>query len=168
MKRYLLLLSLAFSSFAYCQTQPHANQDTTPWFVDSVRTTAVSVAYIKPEDIKEIYLSEDFVDKATNRRGAIFVTTKNPKAYNLIGLEEIKKTHGINVSGAAIYMVDDQFIKDTQNFKLPASEVHHIFITKGNEFDNLKNELPGLSIVKIITNKNLPESKGLMIRGKAN
>lgn len=165
MKLYLLFLFLTVSSFAYSQNYPHANQKAAASFIDSVRVSSISINYIKPDDIKDVFISKDFIDKATNVHGAIYITTKNPKAHNLIGLEEIKKMQGVKIVGTAIYMVDNQFIKDTQYFKLPSSAIHHITITKGDEFDNLKNELPNFSIVKIITNNNVPESKGMMIRG---
>ena len=167
MKNYLLLFLLAITSLAYGQSTLIHKPDhkSGAYFIDSIRVNALTMNYINPNDIKDVYLSQNFFDKETNLRGALYITTNNVKAYNLINLDEIKKARGIAVTGAAIYMVDNQFIKDTQYFKLPSSCIHHITVTKGTEFDSLKSDLPNLSIVNIITKDNVPKSKGLMIRG---
>jgi len=168
MKYYLLSLLLSTSALGFAQTTPiHQHPDQSVIFVDSVRVTSLTMQYVKPDDIKDVYVAKDFIDKTTNLRGAVFITTKNPKDYHFINLDEIKKTQGIALSTKVIYMVDNQFIKNTEYFKLPSSSVHSIVVTKTSEFDNLKNDSPNLSIVKIITKDHAPKTNGVMIRGTA-
>jgi len=169
MKYYLFLFSLVVSSFAYGQStliyQPLAQKSKPAYFIDSVRVASAPLNYLKPDDIKDVYVSKDFIDKDNHVYGAIYITTKTPNVYRFIGLNEIKKIYGVETTGVTIYMVDQDFIQETQHFKLPYDFIYKVEIIKGAEFDNLKQDLPNLSIVKIITKPNAPKSTGLMIRG---
>lgn len=165
MKPYIFLFLLFVTSIAYGQSTSVNQHRKAAYFIDSIRVSSASMGSILPENIKDVNVSKDFVDKENNVYGAIYITTKNPNTYNFIGLDAIKKAYQIVTSGLTIYMVDKEFIQDTQYFKLPSSLIYSVNIIKGSEFDNLKNDFPNLSIVKITTKANAPKSGELIIRG---
>ena len=165
MRKLIFLFLLSITSFSYGQSIPIPKHSEAAYFIDSVRVSPTFMEYIKPDNINTIFISKDFVDKENNVYGAIYITTKTPKAYNFIGLEEIKKAYGIVAPSLTIYMVDKEFIQDTQYFKFPSSFISNVILIKGTTFDNLKNDFPNLSIVKIITTNNTPKPSGIRIRG---
>lgn len=165
MKRYIFLFLLSVTSFAYGQSMPAHHSRPVAIFIDSVRVSSTYMQYIQPDSIKDVFVTKDFVDKANNVYGALYITTKNPKAYNFIGLDAIKKVYGIVAPGLTIYMVNKELVQDTQYFKLDSSSIAKVEVIKGSEFDNLKSDFPNLYIVKIITKSNTPKSTEIMIRG---
>ena len=167
MKFYIFLFLLSITSFSYGQSVPIHPHREVAYFVDSVRVSATFMEYIKPDSIIDVVVSKDFVDKENNVFGAIYIATKTPKAYKFIGLEEIKKVYGIVAPSLTIYMLDKEFIQDTQYFNFPSSWIFNVILIKGAAFDNLKNSFPDFSIVKIITKSNAPKPSGIMIRGAA-
>ena len=167
MKRCIFLFLLFIASIAYGQSTPVHQHRQAAYFIDSIRVGSVCMQYILPDSIKALSVSKDFMDKENNVYEAIYITTKTPKAYNFIGLDAIKKTYGIVAPGVTIYMVDKEFIQDTQYFKLPSSFISRVEIIKGADFDNLKNDFPNLSIVNIVTRSNVPKPSSIMIRGAA-
>ena len=66
-----------------------------------------------------------------------------------------------------IFMLDNEFLKDTASFKIDSSYVLKVEITTASEINYLKNTVPDLTILKIITRtkENLNKYDRIRIRG---
>jgi hypothetical protein len=164
MKKCVFLFLLAIGSFAYGQSQ-HTNKSA--YFLDGVNFGKHAPLFSQ-DLINSVDISNKFVDKANNLYGAIYITTKTPSNFNFLGVNDIQRAYKIAANGPIIYMLNKDFIKETEHFKIDSAYVYKVEVIKGSEFDYLKNSIPNLSIVKIYTNtkENWP-SKEMRIRGTA-
>ncbi len=152
------------TSFVHGQSTPAAKP---AYFIDGINYGA-NIPQFNPELIQTLTISKEFVDKANNFNGAINITTKTPNKFNFLSVNDIIKANKVEPNGPILYMLNKEFIKETQQFKIDAAFVYKVDIMKGAEFDNLKSSVPNLCIVKIYTNtkENWPSSE-LRIRGSA-
>ncbi len=164
MKIWSFLFLLSLTSFAYGQSNP--NRKAT-YFVDGIKFGTHS-PYFNQELIQSVNVSTEFVDKANNLYGAIYITTKTPNKFNFLNVNDIQSAYKIATNGPIIYMLNKDFIKETDHFKIDSAYIYRVEVLKGSEFDNLKNSIPNLSVVKIYTNtkENWPSSE-VRIRGAA-
>jgi hypothetical protein len=160
MRPIVFLFLLSLTSFAYGQSSKPA------YFIDSVKVGPY-LANFSPQKIESIYVSKEFVDTTNNLSGAIYITTKKPNNFNFLGVNDIKKAYKIEANGPTIYMLDKEFIIDTQHFKIDSSFIYKVDVIKGVEFQDLKNDLPNLTIVKIYTDTKDNRPSGIIIRGKS-
>lgn len=167
MRSFVLLLLLSVTSFAYGQNLPvlpnHTHSKNPAVFLDSVQVSSMIMGFIKPEEIVDISVNKDYVDHANNLTGAIYITSKNQKSYNFIDIEGIKKLYKIETADPILYMLENEFIQDTKFFTLPSLWIYNVIVLKGSSFDTLKDNLPNLTIVKILTTKE--HKAGIFIRG---
>ena len=63
----------------------------------------------------------------------------------------------------SLFILDNEIIKDTANFKIDSSYIANIEIIKASEIEYLPYNLPSLSILKILSgkNENIIRIKGL-------
>ena len=164
MKKCILLFLFAITSFAYGQSK---HDRKSAYFLDGVNFGTFAPLF-NPEMIQSIEISKEFADQANNVYGAIYIKTKTSNKLNFLGTNDINKAYKIATNDPIIYMINKDFIKEAEHFKIDSSYIYKVEVIKGSEFDYLKNSIPNLSIVKIYTNtkENWPSSE-LRIRGTA-
>ena len=164
MKKYLFLSLFFITSWAHGQSG-HTRKPA--HFLDGVNY-GTSLPLFNQELIQSVNVSSAFEDKANHLFGALYVTSKRPGKFNFLGVKNILSTFKVSTNGPIIYMLNKEFSKEAENFKIDSSYIYKVEVIKGSEFDYLKNSAPNLSIVKIYTDtkENWPSSE-LRIRGSA-
>jgi hypothetical protein len=157
MKIAITFLFSAFTLFSYAQKEPML-------FLDSVRITKDQM-YFDPNKIETINVVKTH-DTTSKTNGKIFITSKKPHDFNFLTLAQVKNTFAKNISSPTIFMLDNEFIKDTTTFKIDFSYILKVEITKAADIAYLKNALPDFAILKIITRtkENLEKQNQIHIR----
>jgi hypothetical protein len=179
MKIFVLLLLLPFSFIAYGQQHPKSDptaEGKPLYFLDSVNFE-LSQWHFDPNKISGINIVKNHYDSANRRRGAMFITSKDPKSYTFLSitdvlnkflpLREILHKNQQGLQKPTIFILDNDFLKDTATFKIDSSYVLKVEISRASEFEYLKNTIPELTIIRIITRtkENLNKYERIRIRG---
>ncbi|PIF63517.1 hypothetical protein C8C87_0874 [Flavobacterium sp. 120] len=125
--------------------------------------------YIEPNEIESInVVKKDTIINGVLYRGQINITSKNPKKYDFISLEQIKSEFTKIKSNDVIYMVNGAFIKDNiETFKLDRNYILEVEITNSEEFYNLRKSDTKFDIINILgkTKENLENKNKVLLRG---
>ncbi|WP_147405273.1 hypothetical protein [Flavobacterium limicola] len=125
--------------------------------------------YIDPNEIESInVVKKDTTINGVLYRGQINITSKNPKKYDFISLEQIKSEFTKIKSNDVIYMVNGAFIKDNiDTFKLDRNYILKVEVTNSEEFYNLKEGNAKFDIINILgkTKENLENKNKILLRG---
>ncbi|MDB5231933.1 MAG: hypothetical protein JWN76_2738 [Chitinophagaceae bacterium] len=165
MKIFLLLLCISFSVAVPAQRKRSAKNTTTSQpaiFLDSVNI-GNTIFEFDPDMMTKISVGKD---DSKYPNGRIYITTKNPGSFHFLTMKEIIANYKIKTRGTALYMLDNEFIKDTSAFRIDSSYILKIVLIPGSDFSYLKK--PGrLTIVKIIPRTKANLESQLRIRGDA-
>ena len=178
MKIFTVLLLLSFSFLGYGQ---HPKPDPTTegrllYFLDSAKIE-LSQWHFDLNKLSSVNVVKNYYDSTKRRRGAIFMTSKDPKSYNFLpiagvinkflSVTDILNKYQQALQKPTIFMLDDEFLKDTAAFKIDSSYVLKVEITRASEFEYLKNIIPELTIIRIMTRtkENLNKYDRIGIRG---
>ncbi|RKS92251.1 hypothetical protein BC952_2137 [Flavobacterium limicola] len=138
-------------------------------FFDSNFLSINSMEYIDPNEIESInVVKKDTTINGVLYRGQINITSKNPKKYDFISLEQIKSEFTKIKSNDVIYMVNGAFIKDNiDTFKLDRNYILKVEVTNSEEFYNLKEGNAKFDIINILgkTKENLENKNKILLRG---
>jgi hypothetical protein len=95
------------------------------------------------------------------------MTSKGPKQYNFWTISEITKAFCKDCTPSAIFMLDNEFLKDITKFKIDSSFILRVEFTQAKEIEYLKNSIPDLAILKLITRTkaDLDKQNEIRIRG---
>ena len=168
MKIFIILISFSLSFVGYGQQSSHS-KTVTDWrqlvFLDSVLLTVNSI--FDPNKIASIYVVKDYYDSTKQIQGKIFITSKDPKSFNFLTISDLATTYKKDTNTPTIFMLDNEFLKDTTTFKIDSSFILKVEITRTSEIEYLKNTHPDLTILKIITRtkENLDKQNEIRIRG---
>jgi galactitol-specific phosphotransferase system IIB component len=125
--------------------------------------------YIEPNEIESInVVKKDTIINGVLYRGQINITSKNPKKYDFISLEQIKSEFTKIKSNDVIYMVNGAFIKDSiETFKLDRNYILEVEVTNSEEFYNLRKSDTKFDIINILgkTKENLENKNKVLLRG---
>ncbi|MES2578240.1 MULTISPECIES: hypothetical protein [unclassified Flavobacterium] len=138
-------------------------------FFDSTLLSINTMEYIEPNEIESInVVKKDTIINGVLYRGQINITSKNPKKYDFISLEQIKSEFTKIKSNDVIYMVNGAFIKDNiETFKLDRNYILEVEITNSEEFYNLRKSDTKFDIINILgkTKENLENKNKVLLRG---
>ena len=169
MKIFIFLLSF-FVSFIVQGQQSARLKPIAEWqplfFLDSVNTGTTPL-YFDANKIAGINIVQNYFDSAKQIHGKIFITSKDPKSYHFMTIPEIANNYKRDIKMPAIFMLDNEFLKDIATFKIDSSYILKVEITTAAEIEYLKNTFPDLTIFKIITRtkENLDKQNQVRIRG---
>jgi hypothetical protein len=125
--------------------------------------------YIDPNEIESInVVKKDTTINGVLFRGLINITSKNPKKYDFISLEQIKSEFTKIKSNDVIYMVNRAFITDNiETFKLDRNYILKVEVTNSEEFYNLREGNTKFDIINILgkTKENLENKNKILLRG---
>ena len=138
-------------------------------FFDSNLLSKNSMEYIDPNKIESInVIKKDTTINGVLYRGQINITSKNPKKYDFISLDQIKSEFTKIKSNDVIYMVNRAFITDNiETFKLDRNYILEVEVTNSEEFYNLRNSNAKFDIINILgkTKENLENKNKILLRG---
>jgi hypothetical protein len=138
-------------------------------FFDKNLLSLNSMEYIDPNEIESInVVKKDTTINGVLFRGLINITSKNPKKYDLISLEQIKSEFTKIKSNDVIYMVNRAFITDNiETFKLDRNYILKVEVTNSEEFYNLREGNTKFDIINILgkTKENLENKNKILLRG---
>lgn len=138
-------------------------------FFDSNLLSTNSMEYIDPNKIESInVIKKDTTINGVLYRGQINITSKNPKKYDFISLEQIKSEFTKIKSNDVIYMVNRAFITDNiETFKLDRNYILEVEVTNSEEFYNLRKSNAKFDIINILgkTKENLENKNKILLRG---
>jgi hypothetical protein len=169
MKTFIILSLLSFSFAGFAQKIAPA-KPITEWepmvYLDSVNVE-LSHLYFDVKKIGNIQVVSDYYDSARQIHGKIFIQSKDPTDFHFLPIGSITGLYKKDAQTPAIFMLDNEFLKDTSSYKIDSSYILNVELTSTNEMNYLKNAMPGLTIVKIITKtkENLDKQNQIRIRG---
>lgn len=138
-------------------------------FFDSNLLSLNSMEYIDPNEIQSInVVKKDTTINGVLYRGQINITSKKPRKYDFISLEQIKSEFTKIKSNDAIYMVNRAFITNNiETFKLDRNYILKVEVTNSEEFYNLREGNAKFDIINILgkTKENLDNKNKILVRG---
>ncbi|MDZ4330383.1 MAG: hypothetical protein U0945_07345, partial [Flavobacterium sp.] len=116
--KFILTVSILFFTTLFFGQNDKIEQPA--MFFDSKLVSSASMQSIDPNEIESVnVIKKDTIINGILYRGQINITSKNPKKYDFISLEQIKSEFTKIKSNDVIYMVNGAFIKDNiDTFKL--------------------------------------------------
>mgnify|MGYP004417269702 CR=1 FL=1 len=138
-------------------------------FIDSNLIARNAIEYINQNEIESVnVIKKDTIINAVLFRGQLFITSKNPKKYDFISLEQIKSEFTKIKSNDIIYMVNGVLIKDNiDTFKLDRNYILEVEVTNTEAFYNLRKSDTKFDIINILgkTKENLDNKNKILLRG---
>ncbi len=137
-------------------------------FIDLKLVPSNTIEYVDPNEIESInVVKKDTTVNGVLYRGKINITSKNPKKYDFISLEQIKSEFTKIKSNDVIYMVNGTFIKDNiDTFKLDRNYILEVEVTNSEAFYNLRKSDTKFDIINILgkTKENLENKNKILLR----
>jgi hypothetical protein len=166
MKQFLTFFTLFFTTIFFGQN----NKTEEPAvFFDSNLIARNAIEYINQNEIESLnVVKKDTTLNAVLFRGQLYITSKNPKKYNFMSLEQIKSEFTKIKNIDVIYMVNGVFIKDNiETFKLDRNYILEVEVTNSEAFYNLRKSDTKFDIINILgkTKENLENKKKVLLRG---
>jgi hypothetical protein len=134
-------------------------------FLDSVKMDNV---IFDPNQIENVRIEKGF-DSINHTQGEIYVTSKNPKEHYFLSLDDIKAKYTKDTKAPVLFMLNNDFVQNNiSTLKIDSSYILNVEILRGADFDNLKENIPSLTIIRIKTKtkENLEEADRIYIRGR--
>lgn len=166
MKCILTFYTLFFTVLFFGQ---NSNTETPAIFLDSTLIATKMIEYIEPNEIESVnVIKRDTTINGVLYRGQIHITSKNPKRYDFISLDQIKSELTKIKSNDVIYMVNGEFIKENiETFKLDRNYILKVEVTNSETFYNLRKSDTKFDIINILgkTKENLENKNKNSLRG---
>ena len=166
MKFILTLCFLFLSTLFFGQSK---KSEEPAMFVDSVLVGTHSMEYIDPNDIESInVIKKNATINGVPYYGQIYITSKNPKKYNFISLDQIKSEFTKIKRKDVIYMINGVLIKNNiENLKLDRNYILSVDVTNSDEFYNLRKSDVQFDIINILgkTKENIENKNKIRLRG---
>jgi len=166
MKCFLTFYTLLLTTLFFGQNKKTAEPAV---FVDSNLVARNILEYFDPNEIESInVVKKDTTINGVLYRGQINITSKNPKKFDFISLEQIRSEFTKIKSSDVIYMVNGAFIKDNiDTFKLDRNYILEVEVTNSEAFYNLRKSAAKFDIINILgkTKENLENKNKILLRG---
>jgi hypothetical protein len=138
-------------------------------FIDSNLIARNAIEYINQNEIESVnVVKKDTTINAFLFRSQLYITSKNPKKYDFISLEQIKSEFTKIKSNDILYMVNGALIKDNiDTFKLDRNYILEVEVTNTEAFYNLRKSDTKFDIINILgkTKENLDNKNKILLRG---
>ena len=125
--------------------------------------------YIDPNDIESInVIKKNTTINGVLYYGQIYVTSKNPKKYDFISLDQVRSEFTKIKSNDVIYMINGTLIKNNiENLKLDRNYILSVEVTNSDAFYNLRKSNIQFDIINILgkTKENLDNKNKILLRG---
>jgi hypothetical protein len=138
-------------------------------FIDSLLVATNTIEYINPNDIESInVIKKNTTIDGVLYYGQMYITSKNPKKYDFLSLEQIKSEFTKIKSKDVIYMINGTLIKtNIETLKLDRNYILSVEVTNSDAFYNLRKSNVQFDIINILgkTKENLDNKNKILLRG---
>ena len=148
------------------RAQVHQSNTGRPLFIIDSVNVGTDPEGLNPDDIESLTVDKAYKDTAKKISGRIYITMKKTRAYHFITVAEVLKNFKVEMKSPAIFMLDDRILTNISAFTIDSSYVQRVVILNASEIDYLKNTLPDLSLIRILTRANESDKKEIRIRGQ--
>jgi hypothetical protein len=166
MKQFLTFFTLFLTTLFFGQKTKEPNS---AMFFDAVLMPVNMLEYIEKSEIKSVtVVKKDTTINDISYQGQLYITSKNPKKYDFISLEQIKDNFTKIKSNDVIYMVNGTLIKDNVvTFKLDRNYILEVEVTNSEAFYNLRKSDTKFDIINILgkIKENLENKNKVLLRG---
>lgn len=139
-------------------------------FVDSKLVPGNLLEYFDPNEIETVnVVKKDSTINGVLYRGQIYITSKVPKKYDFITLEQIRSEYTKIKSNDVIFMVNGIFIKDNiDTFKLDRNYILKVEVTNSEAFYNFRKSDTKFDIINILgkTKENLDAINNMLLKAQ--
>ena len=153
MKPIILFITLFVSLVAFGQhnTVSKPFKEWQPlYYIDSVHVDFPKY-HFELNKLKSMQVISSYIDSTRQIHGKVFMTSKNPKDYKFLTLRDITSTYKKEKFSPEIFILDNEFMKDTSSFRIDSSYILKIELIKGSEIVYLKKHDANMAILKITT-----------------
>ncbi len=124
--------------------------------------------YFDPNKIADVYMPKNTLD-TLRPQGRIFIKSKEPKSFNFLTIADIQKKYFTNTSNSTtVFMLDNDFLKSIENFRVDSSYILKVEIINSKELAHLNNLNADFTILRIFTRtkENIEKQNRIRIRGQ--
>ncbi len=160
MRKSIFILTAFISSHCLSQSRLSLSTQEPDYYVDSVRVNSLGV--FDPNKIESIKVVKD----STGLSGKLYIKIKKSATLNLLTSKDIVRINNITPGSFPIFVLDDQIIKDTSNFRIDSSYILKIEIVNASEIKYLPENISNIKILNITTatQANIDKEKSIKIR----
>lgn len=157
-----LLLILLFSGFSLpVFSQEKLSKKSPVIFLDSVQISLMSG--LDPNNMADI----NIVHKdSLYPGGSIYITSKKTNHISLITTKDILKGQNLPPETPVIFILNNEIVRDTTNFRIEASFLLRVEMIKASEFHYLPENISNLTILKLFTGRKV-DNINQKIRGNS-
>lgn len=134
------------------------------YFLDSVKISKNQM-FFSPDKIAAINVVKK--DNNVLNSGEIYITSKNPKDFKFLTLQDVIKIYVKSKPASIIFMLDDKILKDDiSTYKIDSDYILNVEVLKGADIKSVKNSIYNFAIIsiKLKTNENLAKAKAVYIK----
>lgn len=172
MRHLLFILILFFNLPVFSQTisaqtdptiSPLTKQEP-QYYIDSIRVQRLEI--FDPEKIESINVVKNKDSAAPN--GKVYIKIKKTETLNLLSVGDISRINHIPSGSTALFMLDNEIIKDTTNFRIDSYYILKVETVKASEIRYLPGNISNFEILKIITatKSNIERENRILVRGR--
>jgi|GEM_PF-4187219 len=150
--------------FATAQAQKSSALHIAPeYYVDSVRISSFNL--FNHDKIEKVNVIKG--DSAAPS-GKVYISIKKTMPLKWITINDIKTQYKLDDSADYLFMLNDNFIKDTALFRIDGDYLLRVEIIKASEIENLPNNFPDAKTLKLFTGskEQLEEQKVVRIKNR--
>ncbi len=164
MKRLLFILILFFNSPVFSQTISPLTREEPQYYIDSVRVQRLEI--FDPNKIESINVVKKKDSNAPY--GKVYIQIKKTETLNLLTIGEIAGMNNISSGSTSLFMLDNEIIKDTANFRIDSYYILKIETVKASEIKYIRGNISNFEVLKIITatKENIEKENSVRVRGR--
>ena len=166
--KYIITFSLLFITTLFVGQNNNTVKPAV--FVDSKLVPGNLLEYFDPNEIETVnVVKKDSTINGVLYRGQIYITSKVPKKYDFITLEQIRSEYTKIKSNDVIFMVNGIFIKDNiDTFKLDRNYILKVEVTNSEAFYNFRKSDTKFDIINILgkTKENLDAINNMLLKAQ--
>lgn len=108
-------------------------------FINSIKSTNISLYYIDPHNIKNIKVKRGFLDTINKTYGRVYIKLKSK--VHFLTLNDITIKYGQNriINKMILYMIDKKIITDTTGIRIDSNIIREVSIINPNQSEYPKN-----------------------------
>jgi len=171
--RHLLFIPILFFNFpVFSQTISTLTKPTISpltkeepqYYIDSIRVQRLEI--FDPEKIESINVVKNKDSAAPN--GKVYIKIKKKETLNLLTVEDLCRINHIPPGSTALFMIDNEIIKDTTNFRIDSYYILKVETVKASEILYMPGNISNFEILKIITatRSNIERENRILVRGR--
>ena len=164
LKYFLFALVIFLSPPVLSQTDSPLFTNEPQYYIDSIRVSSLGI--FDPDKIESISVVKEKDPSAPN--GKVYIKIKKTDVLNLLTVGDIIRINKIPSGSISLFLLDNEVIKDTTNFRIDSYYILKVETIKASEIKYLPKNISKFEILKIFTatKANINEENKIYLRGK--